>query len=124
MIVVMKLTAPKIVPKTYIDSTPRYWGESDPYRSLTIANEPSRSIENVAPTVAGPMRRSTASGSARAIVPNMWPTSCSSSAGPAFSSSGKFGPIVNDMRAMRKSTATPMMTVAACCRSIGKGFSR
>ena len=48
-------------------------------------------MEKVAPTVAGPIRRSTASGSARAIVPNKCPNSCSSSAGPASNNNWMFG---------------------------------
>lgn len=63
----LTMIAPKIEPKTYIDSTPRYCGESAPKREVTMANDGSRSIENVAPTVAGPIRSSTASGSASRI---------------------------------------------------------
>ena len=55
-------TAPNRVPNTYMASTPRYWSESGPYFSETMANDGSRSSENVAPTVALPMRSSTASG--------------------------------------------------------------
>ncbi len=88
-------------------STPRYWSESDPYFSLTIAKAGSRSSEKVAPMVALPIRSSTASGRASATVPSRCPISCSSSAGPACSSVGMFGPMLKASRATRNSTATP-----------------
>ena len=60
-------TAPNSVPKTYMASTPRYWSESGPYFSETMANDGSRSRENVAPTVALPIRSRTARGRASMI---------------------------------------------------------
>ena len=66
----LQMIAPKIDPNTYIDSTPRYCGESAPNREVTIAKDGSRSIEKVAPTVAGPILRRTASGRASTRVPS------------------------------------------------------
>ena len=119
---VMK-TAPKSVPKTYMASTPRYWSESGPYFSETMANDGSRSREKVAPTVALPMRSSTASGRARNTVPSRWPISCSSSAGPALTSTGRLGPMLKASRATRSITATPTRAAATFCRSRPSGLN-
>ncbi len=116
-------TAPKRVPKTYMASTPRYWSESGPYFSETMAKDGSRSRENVAPTVALPIRSRTARGRASAMVPSRWPTSCSSRAGPALSRLGRLGPMLNASRATRSSTATPTRAAATRCRSRPRGLN-
>ena len=116
-------TAPKRVPKTYMASTPRYWSESGPYFSETMAKDGSRSRENVAPTVALPIRSRTARGRASAMVPSRWPTSCSSSAGPALIRLGRLGPMLNASLATRSSTATPTRAAAIRCRSRPRGLN-
>ncbi len=120
--------APKRVPVIYPPMTPRPSAESRPYRSATIAKDPSREIEKLVPTASRPMRNTNiATGKERRIVPRL-PNSCKISAGPAERILGKLGPIFVPILAVKYMTAKPIkgeavsISLRSTKRSTGKNI--